>query len=187
VLLLDYLLFYPLVDLDSTDTQAMIQSAALPRYTSGEGVHVIPVVTLASAASTDCTVVYTNHAGVSGRTTTFRLLAGTSAGCIAASSDTSGATSASAPFMPLASGDLGVRSIESVTLASGVGGFCCFVLVKPLASVVVPEQNTASEVSFVAQKSTLPRILDGAYLNFAVKTQVNAASSWMGQFTFVEE
>lgn len=184
-LILDYLMFYPLVDLDSVDVQTTTAAASLPRYADGTGVQIMPVVTLPNTAATDCTVVYTNEKGVSGRVSTFELLIGATTGSIAASANLTGAAGSNSPFIPLASGDAGVRSIESVTIASGVGGFACFVLVKPIASVVIPELNTCSEISFLADRFSLPRVQSGAFLNFIIKTNASATSSWMGQFTFV--
>jgi hypothetical protein len=178
-------MFYPLVDLDSVDVQETTAAATLPRYTDGVGVQIMPVITLPSTAATACTIVYTNEKGVAGRTTTFSLLAGATTGSIAASANLTGAAGSNAPFIPLASGDSGVRSIESVTMSAGVGGFACFVLVKPLVSISVPEINTCSELSFLADRFTLPRIQSGAFLNFIIKTNVSATSSWLGQFTFV--
>lgn len=186
VMVLDYLMFYPLIDLDSTDLQETVVFNTLPRYESGEGVMAMPVITLPSTAVTNLTVVYTNSLGVGGRTVTFRLLQGTTVGSISASPMASNVGSQS-PFMPLAAGDRGVRSIESVQLAGGVGGFLCMVLVKPLATVVIPEINTCSEVSFVGMKNTLPKVYPGAFLQFIVKTQVAAASSWMAQLNFTQE
>jgi len=183
VMILDYLMFYPLADLDSTDIQETAVVDVLPRYQTGVGVQIMPVITLPSTGFTDCTIVYTNSAGVANRTTTFRLLQGTTVGSIAASAGLTGGLDT--PFVPLANGDSGVRSIESVVFATGVGGFACFVLVKPLATVVVPEINTCSEVSFVGNKFSLPRVFAGANLNFVIKTQVVAASSWLAQLTFI--
>lgn len=185
-LLLDYLMFYPLVDLDSTDEQTMTQAATLPRYASGEGVRIMPVFTLGSTAPTDCTVAYTNSAGAP-KSITFSLTPGSSPGSIGATSGTSAATTANNPFVPLAEGDTGVRSIQGVTLSTAVGGFCCFVLVKPLTSIVVPEQNTCSEDTRGMGRAAV-QILPGAYLNFALKLQgTPAVSSWLGQLTFVED
>lgn len=186
VLLLDYLMFYALCDLDSTDLQEMTVLDVLPRYTSGEGVMIMPVITLPSIAATTCTVIYTNSVGVSNRTSTFSLLQGSVTGSIVACSDVSGTSTGNTPFVPLQSGDVGVRSIESVQFTAGVGGFVCFVLVKVLASVVIPEINTCSELSFISNKFSMPLIKSGAYLNFIIKQQVPASSIWMAQLQVIE-
>lgn len=179
--LLDYLMFYPFFDLDSTDPQDTLLVNTLPRYATGVGVRIMPVMTLASTAPTTCTVTYTNSDGIGNRITTFLLNTATAVGQIPAIDTLIGET----PFIPLIGGDQGVRSIEFVQFSTAVGGFVCMVLVKPLATVTVPELNTCSEVCFVANKMAVPQILSGAYLNFIVKTQVATSSSWLGQLTFV--
>jgi hypothetical protein len=183
--LLDYLMFYPLVDLDSSDLQEMDNTATLPRYTGGDGVRIMPVITVASATEVDCTVVYTNAAGVTGRSVTFRLQQRSNVGAIAAGNGV--ASSDNPPFVPLAQGCTGVRAIESVQLAAGAGGFASFVLVKPIAQVSIPELNTCSEVSYISDHFGLPTIYSGAYLNFIIKTQASAASSWIAQIATIED
>ena len=164
--LADYLLFYPLVDGDSTDQQDMDNTAPLPRYADGAGVQCMVVVTTPMAANAVATVSYTNQAGVAGRTSTFQVIASTNVGVIASSSDSSGAAGSVGPFIPLASGDTGIRSIESITLSSGAGGFFALVLVRPLANLQLRENVTATEIMQLPQRATLPRVFDGAYLNF---------------------
>ena len=36
--LMDYLMYYPLIDEGTTDEQFMVNNATLPRYTDGDGV-----------------------------------------------------------------------------------------------------------------------------------------------------
>jgi hypothetical protein len=161
--LCDYLMHYPLVDGDDTAQQDLDNTATLPRYTSGDGVQCMAVCTTPMASNVTCTVSYTNSAGVSGRLVTFNLLATTVVGCIVS---TPSAANVASPFIPLASGDKGMRSIESITLAAGAGGFFALVLVKPLATVNMREQNTFTEMEGIRQRASMPSIKDGAYLNF---------------------
>ncbi len=166
-LLCDYLLFYPLVDGDDTAQQDLDNVAALPRYATGEGVRCMVVCTTPMVANAVLTVSYTNAAGVSGRTSTSRLLFSTAVGCIVSAADSSGAAGSAAPFIPLAAGDTGIRSIESVTLTTPCGGFFALVLVKPLTQVVLRESSMPVEVQFVPQHGcVVPKVYDGAYLNF---------------------
>lgn len=99
-------------------------TAALTRYTSGEGVMAALVIWITiGGTSTTFTASYTNQAGTSLRTTQPAVIGSpnSAAGRIA--------------VFPLASGDTGVRSVQSVTLAgttstAGNFGVCLF---KPLA------------------------------------------------------
>jgi len=162
-LLCDYLMHYPLIDGDDTAQQDLDNTAALPRYQSGNGVRCMAVCTTPMTANVTCTVTYTNSDGIAGRSSTFNLLASSVVGCIVT---TPSAANAAAPFMPLASGDKGIRSIEAITLAAGAGGFFALVLVRPLAHINLREQNTFTEIEGLRQRGALPSVKDGAYLNF---------------------
>lgn len=168
--LCDYLMFYPLVDGDSTDQQDTGNTATLTRYTDGLGVQCMAVCTTPMSANATCTVSYTNAAGVSGRTTSFSIIASTAVGCIVSSSNTSAAAGSVSPFIPLADGDTGMRSIESVTMVTPSGGFFALVLVKPLCSLVLRELNTFTESTLFKERGTLPEVKSGAYLNLIYNT-----------------
>ena len=70
------------------------------------------------------------------------------------------------PFVPLVAGDKGIRLIDSVTNLSSGGGFSAIVLVRPLAEIKLREQNTAAEINYLINKRQMPRVLNGACLNF---------------------
>lgn len=104
-----------------------LPTAALTRYTSGEGVMAgIVIYTAIGSTATTVTISYTNQAGTPGRTSTATAIGATNfreAGILIP--------------IPLQAGDTGVRSIESLTLAAStatVGNFgvCLF---KPLAMI----------------------------------------------------
>lgn len=183
VSILDYLMFYSLIDLDSVDQQDLTNSVALPRYTDGIGVRAFLVATVPNTAETNITINYTNTDNVS-KSVTSGLLIGASTGVIITGS--SGvSTSGNTPFIQLAEGDLGMKSVESVQLSAGVGGFACLVLVKPLTNLNIYEANTFSEVNLINDRFQAPRIYDGAYLNFIMKAGASATSAIRGEFLFV--
>ena len=165
-ILCDYLLHYPLVDGDSTDQQDMDNTLSIPRYADGAGVQCMVVCTTPMSANAVATVSYVNQAGDT-KTSTFSLLFSTAVGAIISSSDTSNSANSGAPFIPLAGGDTGIRSINSITLSSGAGGFFALVLVKPLFGINLTEANTATE-SFLLMNNgaSMPKVENGAYLNF---------------------
>lgn len=185
-LLCDYLMFYPLVDGDDTAEQPLVNDVTLPRYATGNGVMCFIVQTTPTGANSSITLSYTNSAGVSGRSTTVALATATPSGAILNSSNASALAAGSmAPFVPLAGGDLGIRSIQSATMGSSAGGFLALVLVKPLASITVREQNTAAEINTWMHRASCPVILDGAYLNLVFLTGVNTTTfSLYGQLDF---
>lgn len=175
--LLDYLLYYPFVDMGSTDTQALTNSTTLPRYTDGAGVQVMAVLTNPPSAPSGLTftVSYTNSSGVSGRTATGAFGAGTVAGSIATSDRAVAGTTG--PFIRLQTGDTGVRSIESFAMVSGTDvGLITLVLVKPLAQWSIRGIDAVVELEYLTMTGTMPRIVDGAYLG-AICCPIGSLSS----------
>lgn len=185
VYFLDYLLFYPYIDLDSTDQQDMTNAVALPRYTDGEGVRMMMLMqTPGTGLASSMTVNYTNQNGVA-KTITAAYRTSGAIGCIGSSVNTN--ATALGPFFPLADGDRGVRSVESVQLASGVGGFGVMVLVKPLFTMSANELNSTVEKNFLREQAALPRIYDGAFLNyiFNLSNNTSAVTPLVGQAQFI--
>lgn len=175
--LCDYLYFYPLNDFDSTDQQDMDNGVAnVPRYADGLGVRAMIVSTTPQTAVAQVNISYTNSDGVAGRVSSvFTTIA--NVGNIQGGQTASGAANTQSPFIPLQSGDKGIRSIQSVTLLASAGGFAAIVLVKPLAEIKLREQNTVAEISYLINKRQLPRVLSGAYLNFVFQSGVVAVTS----------
>lgn len=174
LLLADYLMFYPLVDGDSTDTQDLDNTATLPRSVSGEGVRCMAVVAAPMVQSGVVTMTYTNSDGVANRTSKFGLPASGTIGTLATSSSNAGVIGAVSPFAPLASGDKGIRSIESIVMDTAPGGLLNFVLVKPIAHQQVREINTQAEKFLFRESATLPKIESGAYLSFLANNGASA-------------
>jgi hypothetical protein len=164
--LCDYLMFYPLVDGDSTDQQDMDNTALLPRYADGDGVMAMVVCTTPAASDAPCTFTYTNSDGVAGRTVTTMLSFTNVTGCIMSTTANVASTNARAAFLPLANGDRGVRAIESAALLSALGGFFAIVLVKPMTTAVLPENVVACESTELIHKARVRKVDAGAYLNF---------------------
>jgi hypothetical protein len=165
LILCDYLLYYPFVDMSVTDPQDMIVGETLSRYADGAGVQIMAVEVAAQIGGVSFNVQYTNSAGVAGRVTpnvtcNTQVSVGT---IITTASATAGCAG---PFLPLQAGDTGVRSIERVTFLTGDVGLVTFVLVKPLAMLGVYDITGPAEKDFVtANPGVLPQVIDDAYLN----------------------
>lgn len=176
-LLLDYLYFYPLVDVDSMDYQSFDNiTSQVPRFDDGNDINVMIVTTTPQTASALCTMTYTNQAGIEGRTSSFYLQGPNNVGnlnCFGSSSVVGSAN----PFIPLQSGDTGVRKVDGLQMSGSAGGFVAVVMVKPMASMLIRETNTVCEHFFMKHKPSLPRIYDGAYLNYVFSCGVAGASS----------
>jgi len=138
IVLADLLMYYPFVDTDAVgEQQDMVNTATIPRYTSGR---VIAVGQSASSTLGQFTFSYTNQDGVAGRTSqnhfTFVVAGG---GQVVASSVQSAASFH--PYLALQAGDSGVKSIESVTFTAGGGGLMALVIVQPLLECFVTQES----------------------------------------------
>jgi hypothetical protein len=182
--LLDYLLYYPFVDLDDGDPQAMDNTLTLPRYVDGDGVQAMLVCAAPTVGGGQFTFNYVNQDGVV-RTSPTQFCSVASAN-IASLVTSEPATAANgSPFLRLASGDSGIRSIVSVSMSVLNGGLGSLVLVKPLASHVIREINTPSEVNYVSQVPGCPRVEDGAYLGMIMQCAATiAAGTLAGRMNF---
>lgn len=182
--LLDYLLYYPFVDLDDTDVQVMDNAVTLPRYTTGAGVRPMLVAVAPTTGGGSFTFDYVNQDGVAKTAPTQSCSVGVAN--IASLITSEQATAAGGRvFLALADGDTGVRSITSWTNIVSNGGLGSLVLAKPLGQVAIREINTAAEMSWVRMAAGAPRIEDGAYLNFIMNCAATvAAGTLAGRASF---
>lgn len=167
-LLCDYLLYYPLIDMDNTDEQFLTNDATIPRYTSGVGVNAYLVATNPYIGGQAFRITYTNQDGVPDRVS-LRTVTNTSTyiGTILNSNSALGPNSFGC-FINLQAGDIGIRSVQSITFEAANGGLATLVLVKPLATLMTREATAWAEFDFIKDKPSLPVIEDGAYLNLLV-------------------
>jgi hypothetical protein len=169
VYLLDYLMFYPFVDMGTTDAQAMTNTQVLTRSTDGDGVQMMAVLVAPHGLSGDSFLVnYTNSDGVAGRVTPLHTMnTSVAVNGTLLPTQQSGA-GRFGPFMALQGTDSGVRSIESVKCTAGTDvGLFTMVLVKPLAEFTIRGIDAPTEKDFYLQSGgKLPLIEDDAYLNF---------------------
>lgn len=184
-MLLDYILFYPLIDMDVTDPQDLDNTTTLPRYSTGQGVQAMLVATNPYVGGATYTISYTNQAGVSGRTS-IASVSNTTTNIATLISGSSAVANSVGPFIPLQAGDSGIRSVQSITFSSSNGGLAALVLVKPLANIYLRETTAPHERNYLFDIPSLPVIQDGAYLNFIVNPSASLAAGVItGAVTFV--
>lgn len=176
--LVDVLGYYPLTTNTITTAQTLINTLSLPRYTDGAGVraYIVAVGTM-GAGTPNITMTYTNQAGVSGRTMPVTVSAVTTAvqGHIVHSDPSAGKYF---PFLPLAAGDTGIRSVQSIQLsATMTSGSMALVLCKPLTSLPLTTAGVMAERNLMTQLPSLPRIIDGANLNMLFFTAAATAAN----------
>lgn len=163
LILCDFLLMYPSLVVTGTPT-TLTNGVSLPRYTNGEGVMgVVTVNSALGAAAPALTFTYTDQGG-----TGSNVAAAHTAPAASAPLSTCFLTDGS-PFIRLASGDTGIRSVQSYTLATGTTGTVSLLLCKPLATLPILAINTASERDLVNQIMSLPQVVDGACLGFLIQ------------------
>lgn len=166
IYLMDYLLYYSFITMDA-GTQDLINTNTLTRYTDGAGVRVMAVEVAAQVGGAQFRFTYTNQDGTAGRvsqtvTCNTQVVNGT---VITSAPTTNGCAG---PFVPLAQGDTGVRSIEQVEFLTGDVGLIALVLVKPLASASIFDITAPVEVDYLIDQNQMPIIKDDAFLNMIV-------------------
>jgi hypothetical protein len=169
--LVDVLGYYPITTVTTTTAQTLNNTVTLPRYVDGKGVRAYLVARVAMGAGTPTIQIsYTNQDGVAGRITPVTVTAVTTAvaGHIVNSDPTANHYGA---FLPLAAGDSGIRSIQSITLnATMTSGSLALVLCRPLTSLPITVLGVQSERNLVNQLPSMPQVFDGANLNFLMFT-----------------
>lgn len=183
--LLDYLLYYPFVDLDDPAAQAMTNLVTLPRYADGEGVRAMLVALAPTIGGGSFTYSYVNSQGQAKSSPV--ISCNTSADSIATLvTSRQGTIAGGTVFLPLATGDTGIRQITGLQMLVPNGGLGALVLVKPLAGATVREVNVPDERNYMNEIPCAPQIEDGAYLNLIVNCAGSvAAGTVAGRATFV--
>ncbi len=169
-ILCDYLAYYPFIDQGVLDEQTMDNNFndiafELPRYPTGEGVRIMPVLVAPQSGSvnTRFNVTYTDEREITQTITDVFCNTATSNGTILSSS--TNINGAPGPFLPTVGN---VTKIESVTMLATDIGLMSLALVKPLATFTLLQQTAPVEVCYFRNTPSLPRIRDGAYLNLIV-------------------
>lgn len=165
MMLLDYLMFYPFIDEGTTDPQTLTTNIALPRYPTGQGVQMMAVSVAGRTGGQSFFVTYTNQDGVAGRVTQTVIQNSVSVNGSIVTSDRAIAN-ARGPFIPLQTGDTGVRSVQEVTMLGADVGLFALVLVKPIADLQIRGVDAPVEVDFLKDFSSVPQVADDAYLNW---------------------
>lgn len=166
--LLDYLLYYPFVDMDAAgEDQTMTQTAALARYTDGIGVQMMVVAQSPTVGGGRFTITYTAMDDVQYTTESMFCGAAQPSGAIVSAVTGTGGL---IPFVPLNAGVKGVKRVDSVNFSVANGGLCAVVLVRPLEvtqtleSVAVAGLGAAVEKEALRLRGGMVEIKDGAFL-----------------------
>lgn len=158
-----------------TDAGTGTQTVAIrtPRYSDGAGVQAfLHTSTAGTAGTTTFQLTYTNSGGTGSRTTpTTPALPTNNATAPLLGIPYSGTGSGKfGPFFPLQGGDAGIRSVQNIILASSgvTTGVYNLVLCRPLLSLPLTTIGVAAERDLVNQLPSMPRIYDGACLQWLI-------------------
>lgn len=161
--IMDYLMFYPLIDMDSTEEQLLTNPRSLPRYSDGIGVEMMLVATNPYIGSSSFFVTYT---GCNNQQYQSQLEVSNTGTLISSIVHSGSPTVAgSGPFIRRVTGCPGIKRVNSITFLSPNGGVAALVLVKVLGTIMINEVTAPCEYDFLTMKMSLPTIVDGAYIN----------------------
>ena len=166
LMLVDLLGFYPVTTVTTTGAQTLNNSVTLPRYTDGAGVQAfITPSTVMGAATPNITLTYTNSAGTGSKATPATHPIGNTAAAVTSIVYSGTGSGKYGPFVPLAAGDAGIRSVQSINLsASYVSGVLNLVLCRPLLTLPITTLGVTAERDLVNQFASMPKVYDGACL-----------------------
>jgi hypothetical protein len=166
------------INMNVNTAQTLLGTPTL-RYANGAGLR----LALAARATTGATahniaVSYTNQAGTAGRTMPVTVSA-TASAIVPHILHSGVAANNYGPFLPMASGDTGIQSVQTVTLsaASGTASTAVLMLVRPLATIPLSIAALMTEKDFWNQLPSAPQIRDGACLGFLLGAGAAVAAS----------
>lgn len=173
--------YWPGISNNTTSPQTLTGTPA-PRYTNGAGCRLYQVQTgVAGATAQNLALSYTDQDGNTGNTLPVTV-AMTASAIVGHISHSGVAANNYGPFLPLASGDSGVRNVASVTMSAANTGTFALVMAKPLAQITVGLVSVYHEKDLLNQIPSLPVIKDGACLAmiFTAGGAVAASTTFIG-------
>lgn len=186
--ILDYLMYYPFIDLDAVGEEQVFENPIeLPRYADGLGVKMLLLSQAPTLGGGQFTIKYDNCADAEVTTPNQYCVAAQPAGCaVSATANANGAT----PFVPFASPSCkGVKRAKSITMTVANGGLVCLVLAKPIMDLRVLEEcrrtttgnlesyGAADEVESISRRSKAPQIIDGCFLSLLMNGAAGSLAS----------
>lgn len=188
LMLVDLCMYYPGINMNVATAQTLVNGTPLTRYTNGAGLRTALVIqTNTGATAHNIALSYTNQLNVAGKVLPVTVAA---TGSAITPHLTHSGTSANnyGPFLPLASGDTGIRSVQSIQLSAASGaGTAALCLYKPLMEIPITTAGVYAERDLLNQLPSLPVIQDGACLVWLLFTgnALAASTNIFGKVTTV--
>lgn len=178
LMLLDYLLYVPFIDLDAAGEEQVFDTATgLDRYTDGVGVQIMAVTQAPTAGNGSYTVKFIDTADTERTTQVINCPAAQPSGTLCSAV---AAAAGISPFLPLPAGVRGVKQLVSMTVGVANGGLVALVLVKPFDMAYAREEcrrPTSSPTESYGDAWEMERIRQRAG---AIRIQANAFLGWIG-------
>lgn len=187
LMLLDYLLFYPFVDLDAAgEEQVFDNTVTLPRFADGEGVKMMLVAQAPTVGGGSFTLKYVDTNDVEKTTETVFCAAAQPSGALVSAT---GAAAGVQPFIPLVANSRGVKRVNSLTVSVANGGLAAIVLVKPVEMSYAREEcrrptssptesyGDATEIERVRMRAGAPRLEAGGFFGWIGNSPVGSLAS----------
>lgn len=179
LMLLDYLLYVPFIDLDAAgEEQVFDTTIGLDRYTDGVGVQMMLVTQAPTAGGGSYTIKYIDADDVEQTTQLVYCPAAQPSGALCSAV---GAAAGVSPFVPLNANVRGVKRPVSLTVNVANGGLAAIVLVKPIEMAYAREEcrrPTSSPTESYGDAYELERIRQRAG---SVRIAPNAFLGWIGR------
>lgn len=179
LMLLDYLLYVPFIDLDAAgEEQVFDTTIGLDRYTDGVGVQMMVVTQAPTAGGGSYTIKYIDDTDTEQTTSLVYCPAAQPSGALCTAVANAAGIS---PFVPLNAGVRGVKRPVSLTVNVANGGLAAIVLVKPIEMAYAREEcrrPTSSPTESYGDAYELERIRQRAG---SVRIAPNAFLGWIGR------
>lgn len=149
-----------------THTMTVYLGDRAPSHGAGVQAYLTPSVAL-GAGTPNVQLTYTDAAGNAGNTTPTTLPISNASAPIGQIEYSGTGAGKYGPFIPLAAGDAGIRTVEQFSYsATHTSGTTNLVLCRPLLYLPMTTVGVASERDLVNQLPSLPRVYDGACLTW---------------------
>jgi len=159
----------------TTTADQNITTGTLPRYPNGDGIQMFLEVTttITGGSSPEITITYTDQDGNTGAT---------SGAAVTTATPVARVPHTTLMWLPLASGDSGVRAVTKAKYSGTVhsAGAMTLVLARPITAIPVPAVNSMNERDLVLQIPKLPEIEDDAALAFNFLAATTATGVFHG-------
>ena len=148
-----------------THTATLYLADRAPSHGAGVQAFITPS-TAHSTGTPNIRLTYTDAAGNTGNLTPTTLPISNASAPIGQVEYSGTAAGKFGPFMPLAAGDTGIRSVEqfNYSVTHGAGGVANLCLCRPLLTLPMTTIGVAAERDLLNQVPSLPRVYDGACL-----------------------